>query len=357
MKIEVMRKENVIQVGDRSIGPSHSSFIVAEVGINHNGDMALARESIAAAAEAGADSVKFQNYRTEDFVSDRALMFEYTSRGEKVVEPQYDMFKRCELDRDQLAMLKEEADRHGLDFHSTPTSVEGIRDLQAIGCSLLKNGSDYLTHLDLIGSMGETGMATVLSTGMATLGEIDDAVRAFRETGNEQLILLHCTSSYPTPPEEVNLARLPVLGDVFDVPVGLSDHTAGTTAATGAAYMGGCWIEKHFTLDRNLPGPDHWFSMDPDELRTLVAKVREAEKMVGSACIGPTKSEAFGRRDFRLSCVAVDDLPAGHVLAPEDITFRRPGTGVAPAQASLLVGRKLSSAAPRGHVFTVDDFE
>lgn len=350
-------EHGAIDIANRKVGRGHPVFIVAEIGINHNGDMALARESIAAAAEAGADSVKFQNYRTEDFVSDRSLMFEYTSQGEKVVEPQYDMFKRCELDCDQLAMLKEEADRHGLDFHSTPTSVEGIHDLQAIGCHLLKNGSDYLTHLDLIRSMGETGMATVLSTGMATLKEIDEGVRAFRETGNEKLILLHCTSSYPTPPEEVNLARLPVLADAFDVPVGLSDHTAGTTAATGAACMGSCWIEKHFTLDRNLPGPDHWFSMDPDELRTLVGEVRAAEKMVGSTRIGPTESEALGRRDFRLSCVAFDDFSAGHVLTLKDIAFRRPGTGVEPAQAPLLVGHKLGSAVGRGHVFTLDDFE
>jgi N-acetylneuraminate synthase/N,N'-diacetyllegionaminate synthase len=346
---------DAIDIAGRGIGPNHPVFIVAEIGINHNGDMGLARESIAAAAEAGADSVKVQNYRTEDFVSDRSLMFEYRSQGEKIVEPQYDMFKRCELTRDQLAMLKAEADRHGLDFHSTPTSVEGIRDLEAIGCALVKNGSDYLTHLDLIRAMGETGLVTVLSTGMATVAEIDEAVRTLRAACNDKVILLHCTSSYPTPAEEVNLARLPVLSSTFGLPTGLSDHTAGTTAACAAACVGACWIEKHFTLDRNLPGPDHWFSMDPAELKNLVKEVRAAERMMGSPVIAPTPGEARGRRDFRLSCVAADDLPADHVLTREDIAFRRPGTGAPPRDCRYLVGRRLATAVPRGHVFGLED--
>jgi N-acetylneuraminate synthase/N,N'-diacetyllegionaminate synthase len=340
----------------RRIGPGRPVFVVAEVGINHNGDMTLAKEAIAAAAEAGADSVKFQNYRTEDFISDRSLLFQYRSQGRDVTEPQYDMFKRCELTRDQLAMLREEARRHGLDFHSTPTGLDGIRALQEIGCEIVKNGSDYLPHLDLVRAMAETGLTVVLSTGMATLSEIDQAVTTVRETGNDKLVLLHCTSSYPTPPDEVNLARLPALAAAFDVPVGFSDHSAGTTAAVGATILGACWIEKHFTLDRNLPGPDHWFSMDPEELRTLVAGVRDASAMLGSSRIAPTPSEARGRREFRLSCVAADDLPAGRRLHAGDIAFRRPGTGIVPAQAEGLHGRVLQRAVPRGHVFTYGDF-
>jgi N-acetylneuraminate synthase/N,N'-diacetyllegionaminate synthase len=347
----------VLSVGDRLIGPGHPPFVVAELGINHNGDMGLACESIAAAAEAGADSIKLQNYRTEDFVSDRSLMFEYRSRGQAVVEPQYDMFKRCELSRDQLALLVEEARRHGLDCHSTPTSVAGLADLQAAGCHIVKNGSDYLTHLDLIRAMGQSGLITVLSTGMATLAEIDDAVRTVRATGNQKLILLHCTSSYPTAPSDVNLARLQTLATQFGVAVGLSDHSIGTTAAVGATVLGACWIEKHFTMDHDLPGPDHWFSLNPQELRTLVAAVRDAAQMVGSARIAPTASEAHGRRDYRLSCVAAEDLPAGQRLGSEDIAFRRPGTGSPPSERELLVGRVLARAVKRGHVFAAEDFQ
>jgi len=326
-------------------------FIVAEVGINHNGDMGLARDSIIAAAEAGADSVKFQNYKTEDFVTDRNLLFEYQSQGKAIKEPQYDLFKRCELTRDQLSYLKEQCESAGVLFHSTPTSVEGIEALQAIGCQLLKNGSDYLSNLRLVRAMGETGLKTILSTGMATLSEIDDAVRAFRETGNENLMLLHCTSSYPTPAEDVNLARISTLREAFNVEVGFSDHTNGTTAAVGATILGVRWIEKHFTLSKNLPGPDHWFSMDALELRQLVASIRAAEKMLGSSAVGPSPSELLGRRDFRLSCVAARDIGIGESIRPSDITFQRPGDGIAPIHEGLLVGLKVSREIKKGQKF------
>ena len=311
--------------------PRQKVVIVAEIGINHNGDMDLARQSIIAAAEAGADSVKFQNYKTEDFITDRGLIFEYQSQGRTIKEPQYDMFKRCELSPDKLRFLMGECHSAGVLFHSTPTSVEGIKDLQNVGCNILKNGSDFLTNLRLIRAMGETGLKTVLSTGMATLSEIDNAVRAFYETGNENLMLLHCTSSYPTPPEDVNLARIAVLRDAFNVDVGFSDHSNGTTAAVGATILGAKWIEKHFTLRKDLPGPDHWFSMDSNELKELVLAVREAESMVGSSRIGPTVDECRARRNFRLSCVASRDISEGECIEPNDITFHRPGEGLSPA--------------------------
>lgn len=345
-----------IQIGDRVIGRGHPTFIVAEIGINHNGDMSLARECIAAAADAGADSVKFQNYRTEDFVSNTSLMFEYRSRGKTVTESQYALFKRCELKPEALADLKSEADRYGLDFHCTPTSVEGIRELQAIGCHILKNGSDYLTHHDLIRAMGETGLTTVLSTGMATLSEIDEAIRVFRETGNRKLVLLHCVSSYPAPPGDVNLSRLASLSGATGSIVGFSDHTAGTTAAICASVLGACWIEKHFTLDHNLAGPDHWFSAQPDEFKALVSGVREAGLMIGQPSIGPTESEMKGREEFRLSCVASRDLPEGHRLSGHDIAYRRPGSGVKPSQSFLLLDRVLRISVSRDHVFSTGDF-
>ena len=332
-------------------------FIVAEVGINHNGDMSLARDSIFAAAEAGADSVKFQNYKTEDFVTDLNLSFEYQSQGKTVKESQYNMFKRCELNREQLIYLKEQCDLAGVMFQSTPTSVEGIADLQSIGCQILKNGSDYLTNLRLIRAMGETGLKTILSTGMSTLSEIDNAVRAFRETGNENLMLLHCTSSYPTPAEDVNLARISTLREAFSVEVGFSDHTNGTTAAVGATILGAQWVEKHFTLSKDLPGPDHWFSMDALELRELVSSVRVAEKMLGASAVGPTPSESLGRRDFRLSCVAARDIPKGESIMPSDITFQRPGDGIAPVHEGMLVGLKLTRGIKKGQKFEKRHFD
>lgn len=348
---------NPVRIGSHEIGPGRPVFVVAEVGINHNGDMDSAHRMIDAAAEAGADAVKFQNYRTEDFVSDRGLTYTYVSQGKTIQESQYELFKRCELRREALRELKAHCDERGIVFHSTPTSRAGIRDLVDVGAAVLKNGSDYLTHLPLIEAMGATGLPTVLSTGMATLSEIDEAVRAFRQTGNDQLILLHCTSAYPTPPEDVHLRKIPTLAAAFGCPVGLSDHTAGIAAAAGAVALGACWIEKHFTLDKNCSGPDHRFSADPIEFRALVESVRAVEKCLGQSYVGLTASEHSGRRDFRLSCTAARTLAAGTVLGREDLAFRRPGTGVPPARAHLLLGRALRREVPLGEVIRLGDLE
>jgi N,N'-diacetyllegionaminate synthase len=356
-----MEKENNtmrhILIGERRIGPDHPAFLVAEIGINHNGDMELARAMIDAAAESGADSVKFQNYRTEDFISDRSLTYEYVSQGKPVVETCYDMFKCCELSRDDLMMLSEHCSRRGVVFHSTPTSPDGIADLLAASASVFKNGSDYLTHLPLIRAMGETGLPTVISTGMATLCEIDEAVRIFRATGNDRLILLHCTSCYPTLDQEVNLRRIPALAMAFGCLVGFSDHTCGILGAAGAVLLGACWIEKHFTLDKNLPGPDQSYSSDPAEFKSLVESVRSIEKMKGTSGIQPTVSETRSRREFRLSCVAANELSAGHDLTEADIAFRRPGIGLPPGQAHLLLGRRLKHSLSCGEVITLNDLE
>jgi N,N'-diacetyllegionaminate synthase len=352
-----VKSHKTLNFGDIEVGEGRPCVVVAEIGINHNGDMALAREQIDAAAESGAHIVKFQNYHTEDFISDTTLMLSYTSQSKPITEPQYNLFKRCELSLDNLVEIKEYCDKRGIEFQSTPTSARGIHELLEIGANSLKNGSDYLGNLELIRMMGETGLPTVLSTGMATVAEIDDAVRCFRETGNQSLMLLHCVSSYPTPPEQANLARITVLQSAFGCPVGFSDHTEGNLAAAISVTLGACMIEKHFTLSRDLPGPDHWFSSTPDEMAELVRNVAVASKLMGSPVLGPTESEALGRRDFRLSCVSVDALPSGHRLTDTDITYRRPGTGIPPSQAYLLKGRVLKHSAQPGHIFSPEDFE
>jgi N-acetylneuraminate synthase/N,N'-diacetyllegionaminate synthase len=343
-------------IGSRVIGAGAPCFLIAEVGLNHNGDMALAKRSVAAAKECGADAVKFQNYRTEDFVGDRALTYEYVSQGRTVRETQYAMFKRCELTRPQLAELEAYCRGLGIVFFSTPTGLDSLRDLVAVGAPLLKNGSDYLGNLPLIAAMAKTGLPTILSTGMATLADIDDAVRAFRTAGGRDLILLHCVSAYPAPLDSVNLRKLPALAAAFGCPVGFSDHTEGTTAALGAVALGACAIEKHFTLDRNLPGPDHRFSSDPAEFSALVKAVRDVEKAMGVAAIGPADAESQNRRDFRLSCAAAAGLPAGHTLAEPDIVFLRPGTGLPPKSRDWLVGQKLARPVASGQIFGPDDF-
>lgn len=348
---------DVITVGNRLVGTDYPCFIVAEIGINHNGDLGLAKKTIDAAVSMGADAVKFQNYRTEDFISNQDLMYEYVSQGNRVVESQYDMFKRYELTSEALQTLKDYCDFRGISFHSTPTSKSGVDDLVRLGSPLLKNGSDYLTHLPLITYMGQTGLPTVLSTGMATLAEIDDAVRAFRTTANHQLLLLHCTSAYPTPAEEVHLRKIPTLRSAFNCLVGFSDHTIDNTAAIGAVTLGACWLEKHFTLDKSLPGPDHQFSADPLEFQALVSAIRSIEKNLGTAALGASAIETESRHRFRLSCVAAHDLSSGHSLVDSDIEFRRPGTGLPAKAQSWLVGRKLTNCVVAGHTFQPEDFQ
>ena len=346
-----------IRIGTRAIGAGAPCFLVAEIGVNHDGDMDLARKMIDAAARAGADSVKFQSYRTEDFISDRTLTLKYAWKGKPVEESQYGFFKRRELTHEALRDLKRYSDRLGVLFHSTPTSEEGIRDLVELGVPVLKNGSDYLTHLPLIRAMGKTGLPTVLSTGMSTPEEIGDAVRAFRETGNDRLVLLHCTSSYPTPPAETHLRKIPALAAAHKCSVGFSDHTEGVEAAMGAVALGACWIEKHFTLDKNLRGPDHCCSADPVEFEMLVKGVRRMEQALGDSRLGPTQSEEQGRLAYRLSCVAARPLASGHALTRDDLAFQRPGTGLLPVQAPSLIGRRLRRDLKPGAVIQPGDLE
>lgn len=332
------------------------SVLIAELGINHNGNMDLAFAAIQAAKEAGADAIKVQNYRTEDFLANNSFSYRYKVQGKEIIESQYDMFKRCELTPDNLHQLKRCCYDLNIEFFSTPTSVEGVQILQNMEVAYLKNGSDYLTHLPLIEAMARTNIPTILSTGMATLSEIDDAVQAFRRAGGKKLRLMHCTSAYPTPPEDVNLRRIVTLRQAFDCPVGFSEHTRGITAALGAVVFGACMIEKHFTLDKNLPGPDHAFSADPAEFALLANSVRTLEKQLGNAAIAPAASVSYGRANARLSCVAATDLPAGHCLCDSDIAFQRPGTGMLPKLRPFIVGRVLRARLSKGHVFSIKDF-
>jgi N-acetylneuraminate synthase/N,N'-diacetyllegionaminate synthase len=340
--------------GGRRIGPGEPCFVAVEVGLNHNGDVHLAHRLIDAAADAGADAVKFQNFRTEDFISDRSVTYEYVSGGRSIREAQYDMFKRYELSGQSWEELRGHCESRSVVFFATPTGDDSLAELVRLRTPLLKNGSDYLVHLPLIRKMAETGIPTVLSTGMATLDEIDDAVDAFRRTGGRDLVLLHCTSTYPTPPADVHLRKIPALAARYGCPVGLSDHTFGVVAALGAVTLGACFLEKHFTLNKALPGPDHRFSADPAELRELVDGVRTLERNLGTAEVGPTASEQEARRDFRLSCVAARDLSRGHEIALDDIAFSRPGTGLPPKRAADLVGLRITVPLAAGKVFPVE---
>lgn len=342
--------------GGRTIGPGQPCFIAAEIGINHNGDVALAKDLIAAAAQAGVDGVKFQNYNVDDFLTDRSLTLTYTSAGKHVTESQYALFKRCQLSTEQLFELKEYSTSQGVLFFSTPTGESTINDLVRMGASLLKNGSDFLANDIVVSAMARTGIPTVLSTGMATLAEIEHAVTCFRHAGGTELILLHCTSNYPTAPADIHLRRISTLSAVFNCLVGFSDHSEGITAAIAAIACGCCFLEKHFTIDRNSPGPDHWFSSDPTEMKALVDSVRCVELALGRGSISANEAETASRSQFRLSCVASCDLAGGQVLTPDVIATRRPGFGISPQDADKLIGMRLMRPMSAGEPFLWEYF-
>lgn len=345
--------DSLFKIANRSLGQNQPAFIVAEVGVNWNGDLSLAKRTIEAAKEAGADSVKFQNYRTEDFLVDRKLTYTYSSGGREVTESQWDMFKRYELTEDQLRCLKNHADQVGIHFHSTPSGSKTLAELMHLGVDVLKNSSDNLGNIPFIQEMARTGIPLVVSTGMGTLAEIDEAVRAFRSAGNDKLIVLHCTSCYPTPPEDTHLRKIPALATAFGVLAGFSDHTAGITASIAAVTLGACWIEKHFTLDRSLPGPDHVFSSDPAEMKQLVGAIRNVERQLGSGSVGYCPGETQARQDYKISCVAARDLEAGHQFTSSDILFARPGTGLPPSLGHLIPGRTLRCSLKQGDPISI----
>lgn len=347
---------SLVRIGNRAVGGGFPAFIVAEIGINHNGDMDLAKKMIDAAVAAGVDSVKFQNYRTQDFLdSDTALTYEYENNGKRVVESQWDMFKRCELSDENVRELKLYCDQAGIVFHSTPTSKEGVDLLVREGVQVLKNGSDFLTNSHLLKHMAKSGLPVVIATGMASEDEIAEAVRAIRQNGNEKLIVLHCTSSYPTAPEHVNLRKMTTIASEFDCLVGFSDHSQGWKAALGAVALGACWIEKHFTLDKNLPGPDHRFSCNQAEMTELVQSVRNMEVLLGTSELGPAQSELLGREQYRLSCASARAMSAGHVLSEDDIVFRRPATGLPPSLAHSIIGKTLARDVEEHETLNVSD--
>jgi N-acetylneuraminate synthase/N,N'-diacetyllegionaminate synthase len=348
---------DTIYLGRRPVGDGHPAYIVAEIGINHGGDIALAIRMIDAAKKSGADAVKFQNYKTEDFVPTRNETHTYISQGKSITEPQFDMFKRFELNDKQVTEIAEYCNSENIDFHSTPTNRDGVSLLKNLGVSVLKNGSDYLSNLPLIAIMAKSGLPTVLSTGMATELEIAEAVDAFHAAGGKDLILLHCVSQYPAPLDELRLRRIPALRKRFNHLVGFSDHSNGVNAAPLAIALGACWIEKHFTLDQALPGPDHIFSCTPDEMKELVREIRAAEQSLSFPLPAQfSEAEEESRSSFRLSCAAATNLDAGASLTASDIAFFRPGTGFPPKDYINLVGRVLVSPVRRGDLYSNDSF-
>jgi sialic acid synthase SpsE len=346
----VTPRQATFAIGDRQVGGDAPCFVIAEAGANHNRDLDVARALIDAAAEAGADAVKFQTYTGADLYSSRTPQFEYLKDDRPIQE----ILDAVALPREWQPQLAEYARERGILWFSSPFDRAAVDSLAELGVPAVKIASFELVDLPLIRHAAATGIPLILSTGMATYGEIDDALAAVADAGGEQVALLRCASLYPAPPQIINLRAMATLRDAFGVPVGLSDHTTGISVPAGGAALGMELIEKHFTLDRSMHGPDHAFAIEPHELKAMVVAIREVEAARGNGRLeGPSELE---RKEMyanaRRSVIAARDIPAGTVIAADMLTVKRPGYGIAPKHLDLVVGRTARVDIPFDEVVT-----
>jgi sialic acid synthase SpsE len=333
-----------IRFGDVEIGPGHPPYIIAEVGANHNGDMDLCRRLIDAAAEAGANAAKFQSWTDTSLIAEEeyARNTEYSDK-KKHFGSLREMVTAYQLTAEQHRQAQAHCRARGIAFCSSPFSMEEADLLEKLDVPFFKIASMDVVHLSLLRYVARKQRPMVISTGMASLAEIEQAVGTVRAEGNEQIALLHCVSIYPPEYDAVHLRSMATLQEAFDVPVGFSDHTLGTAIPLAAIALGASIIEKHFTLDQEMDGWDHAISANPDQLRTIVSEGRNIFAALGESrrVVGPAEMEK--REKFRRSLVAKRKLDRGHVLAEADLDAKRPGTGIAPNEIAHVIGRRLAS--------------
>ncbi|MFQ5673519.1 MAG: N-acetylneuraminate synthase family protein [Nitrospinales bacterium] len=325
----------------KMLGDDHPPLIVAEIGFNHNGDVNLAKKMMRAAAEHGADAVKFQTFVGEKLVSKLHTGDDPDHPGNEI--PVYEFYKRYELKRNEYEELFALGHELDLPVFSTPFDEESLNMLVELGLPAVKVASCDLTNLPFLKSVAQKNIPVVVSSGMGSLGETEAALDTIRGEGNEQIILLHCVSNYPARHEEMNLLCLPNLEAVFDVPVGLSDHSMDNLSAIVAAALGAVMIEKHFTTDRGLPGVDQSTSLEPGDLKALKQATSQVQKILGDGIKRAQPSEVPVKA-ARRSLVATVDIPSGAVITREMIALKRPGTGISPAYLERVLGRKAKTA-------------
>jgi len=330
-------------------------YIIAEAGVNHNGDINIAKRLIDTAVDAGVDAVKFQTFKTEKIVGKFANKATYQIENTGEEESQFEMVKKLELSYEAFRELKEYCDKKGITFISTPDESDSLDFLAELGVPLIKIGSTEVTNLKFLKQIARKQLPIILSTGMSTLGEVENALKAIYCEGNHNITIMHVTTDYPTMPEDVNLRAMITMRDAFKVPVGYSDHTLGNEAAVAAVALGAVTIEKHFTLDKNMEGPDHKASLNPEELNIFVKAVRDAEKMLGDGIKNPTKREESIMEAARRSIVAARDLKEGTILDESMLEFKRPGNGLKPELISFIIGRKLKRSLMEDELITLDD--
>jgi N,N'-diacetyllegionaminate synthase len=314
-------------------------YIIAEAGVNHNGSFELACKLVDSAKVAGVDCIKFQTFKSRNLVSNSAQKAEY-QKGTTGEGSQVDMLKKLELSYDEFLALKDYCDKVGMCFLSTPFDFDSIKFLNSIDMPFWKIPSGEVTNYPYLVALAKTSKPVVMSTGMCEMDEIQAAIDVLKENGAKDIKLLHCNTEYPTPFEDVNLRAMATMREVFGLEVGYSDHTKGIEVPIAAVALGATVIEKHFTLDRNMEGPDHKASLEPDELAKMVSSIRNIEKALGNGDKAPSPSEKKNITVARKSIVAAKNIKAGELLIEENVTVKRPGTGISPMKWNEVIGTK-----------------
>jgi N-acetylneuraminate synthase/N,N'-diacetyllegionaminate synthase len=344
-----------LTIGRRTVGPGEPCFVIAEAGVNHNGDPERAHALVRAAADAGADAIKFQAFRADDLAAEEALAAPYQRRSGAT--SQLDLLRGLELDASTFASLSDHAVEHGLIFIASAFDEASVEMLDRIGVAAYKIASPDVANPLLLVAVGSRRRPVILSTGTADLAEVQTAVKIVTAAGADGLVVLQCTSAYPAPANQSNLRAMSTMEEALGVPIGFSDHTPGDEIALAAVALGACVLEKHFTLDRSLPGPDHRASLEPNELALLISRVRRVESALGDGIKVPTAAELENAALIRRSLAAAVDLAAGTVLERAMMTALRPGTGIPVARLDELVGRRLRRAIARHEFLDAADLE
>ncbi|HEX3519222.1 MAG TPA: N-acetylneuraminate synthase family protein [Solirubrobacteraceae bacterium] len=340
-----------VTIGEHRVGRGEPVLVVAEVGVNHDGDLATALELVDAAAAAGAGAVKLQTFVPATLAVSGAPLASYQRAHTGVGADQHALLERLCLSIDELEAVSRRCELHGVLFFSTPFDMASAALLERFDPPAFKVASGELTNLAFLQALAARGRPLVLSTGMASLSEVREAVRVIRDAGTP-LVLLHCVSSYPTPPDQANVRAIDTLRDSFGVPVGYSDHCLGLDASLAAVARDACLVERHITLDRTRRGPDHAMSLEPDELRELVQRIRATEAMLGDGCKTPQPAELDTRAVARRSIVAARALAAGDLLTADALTVKRPGSGLSPARLPDLLGSRLARPIARDELLS-----
>ena len=336
--------DHVITIADRRIGPGSPCFVIAEAGVNHNGDVGLAVKLIDAAVAAGADAVKFQSFRADELASRSAPKAGYQMADGAPGESQWDMLKRLEFGQVEFARLKDYCERVGIIFLSSPFDVASVDLLEGLGVAALKIPSGELTNHALLERAARSGKSILMSTGMCEMEEVAEAVAVIERSGAAQLALLHCVSTYPAAAENCNLRAMATMRDRFGVPVGFSDHTLGADVAIAATALGADVIEKHLTLDRSMNGPDHAASMEPGAFGEMVKSIRRAASALGDGVKGMAEVERANREVVRRSVVLNVDLAAGVTIERSHLSSCRPAGGIRPEEMESVVGKRTARA-------------